>query len=415
MLLLTSTSDAISVVTSSTADTDVHASWVDNASGSITPGRTNTATITTATTTTLVAAPAASTQRNVKTLTIRNRHAATSQTVTVKLTDGTNNLELIKVTLAAGEELHYVDAQGFRVFLASGAQKTGFDPNAVAITGGTITGITDLAVADGGTGASTAAAAATNLGLGTGDSPQFTAVNIGAATDTTLARVSAGVLAVEGVTILTQTLPAGTAATPPIDFVSGTNTTTAAAGAMEYDGLVHYSAHVASARGVNASEQFIFTPAADFTLTSQTPAQKMFNSPANGALTVQGATTYQFECMFDLTTMSASSGTFGWALLGTATFTTIKWWSSANKATLATLLAWQSTYNATSANTALATSTTGTVGAAIIRGVMRINAGGTIIPAVSLGVAAAAVVKAGSFFRCWPVGTNTVASVGNWA
>lgn len=42
-----------------------------------------------------------------------------------------------------------------------------------------------------------------SLGLATSDSPQFAGVNIGTATDTTITRVSAGVIAVEGVTILT--------------------------------------------------------------------------------------------------------------------------------------------------------------------------------------------------------------------
>jgi len=60
---------------------------------------------------------------------------------------------------------------------------------------------TDVAVLHGGTGASSAPNARTNLGVGTGDSPQFTAVNIGHASDTTLARVSAGLASIEGDTI----------------------------------------------------------------------------------------------------------------------------------------------------------------------------------------------------------------------
>ncbi len=58
-----------------------------------------------------------------------------------------------------------------------------------------------LPIANGGTNAITAAAAATNLGLGTGDTPTFTGVNI-SNVDTTVTRASAGVIAVEGVNVL---------------------------------------------------------------------------------------------------------------------------------------------------------------------------------------------------------------------
>ena len=84
-------------------------------------------------------------------------------------------------------------------------------------------GGTDVPIADGGTGASTASAAATALGVGTGDSPQFTAVNIGAATDTTLARASAGNLTVEG----NELYRAGGTDVPLADGGTGRSTLTA--------------------------------------------------------------------------------------------------------------------------------------------------------------------------------------------
>jgi hypothetical protein len=113
----------------------------------------------------------------------------------------------------------------------------------VNIDGGSITGITDLAVADGGTGVSTLTSGGillgsgtsaitamavltdgqmivgdgstdpvaesgstlrTSIGVGTGDSPQLTGIELGHATDTTLARVSAGIASIEGKTILTS-------------------------------------------------------------------------------------------------------------------------------------------------------------------------------------------------------------------
>jgi hypothetical protein len=58
------------------------------------------------------------------------------------------------------------DAPTARTNLGLGTLATQ-NANSVSITGGSITGITDLAVADGGTGASDASGARTNLGLGT--------------------------------------------------------------------------------------------------------------------------------------------------------------------------------------------------------------------------------------------------------
>lgn len=218
----------------------------------------------------------------------------------------------------------------------------------------------------------------------------------------------------------TYTALAGTASLTPLILTlsSAVLNTTAVAGGFEVDTIgVPYYSYAASSRGVNVVSQFISLTTA-YTLTSQTAAQKMFNTSTNGALTVQAGTTYIFDCDFNIGSMSATSGTFGFAIVlgGGASVTSIQWISQAGKsATPATPFGLENTFNTTAANTTLTTASTVTQGAARIQGIIRINVGGTITPSVSLTVAAAAVVGANSRFSLYPIGTNTVTRTGNWS
>lgn len=153
---------------------------------------------------------------------------------------------------------------------------------------------------------------------------------------------------------------------------------------------------------------------ATYTLTSQTAAQKLFNAVANGTITLPvGA--YQFECEFALASMSTGSSSFGFAFGGAATRTEF-WTAEAVKAVFATATSPQRTWN-TTANTAIATASTAANGHARIRGTVHITVAGTLIPQVSLGTAAAAVVQIGSWFRIAPLSvTAALTSAGGpWA
>jgi hypothetical protein len=198
-----------------------------------------------------------------------------------------------------------------------------------------------------------------------------------------------------------------------IVLTADTLTASPTPGAFEYDGVAAYVTPTTAQRGVISAEQLIIQQSA-YTLTSQTAAQKLFNSTSTGTVTLT-AGTYVFDCFFSLSSMSATSGSFGFALGGAATFTQY-WWADAQKgtATLATATATQSTYNI-AANTTLATASVNTVGYVKIGGTIIVTVGGTVIPQVSLGVAAAAAVGVGSYFRIRPIGSTSVASVGNWS
>jgi len=192
---------------------------------------------------------------------------------------------------------------------------------------------------------------------------------------------------------------------------------TASAGLVEYDGSAFYNSVAASTRGVMPSEQYVILDSS-YTLTSQTAAQKLFNASTNGAVNLPIGT-YQFECSFSLTSLSAVPGSFGFAIVaGTAVIGSQGWVSIAGRPSNFSSTPASATINYnTTANTVVTASSAITNGIATIRGIIKITTAGTIIPSVSMTQASAAVVGANSYFKISPISGTSAANitVGNWS
>ena len=126
MMILEGTSALLKLVTSAAAAVDTHVSYADHteSTDNITTDSQHQL-ITTAATTTILASPASGVKRNAKLVNVRNSHASTANTVTVKLTDGTTEVELFKATLAAGETLVLNDTGTWFVYDSVGGVKMG--------------------------------------------------------------------------------------------------------------------------------------------------------------------------------------------------------------------------------------------------------------------------------------------------
>ena len=174
MLLLTSTSDKIQVITSAATACGVHASWVDLSGSTVTPDRSNTS-ISSATTTDVVTSPAASTQRNVKFLSVFNDATSGSQTITIRHTDGATVVDLWQGTVPAQTGVIFDESSGWRVstpYPAADVQTFDFPGGIWTKPTGRKTGLTLVrlwgAGGGGGGGASLATAAVAKGGSGGG-------------------------------------------------------------------------------------------------------------------------------------------------------------------------------------------------------------------------------------------------------
>jgi hypothetical protein len=158
--------------------------------------------------------------------------------------------------------------------------------------------------------------------------------------------------------------------------------------------------------------------AADATGSNVNTAQPWF--PTAGAVTVAAATTYFFEGYLRLS-RSAGTTSHSTQLLfgGTASLTGIAYQAVVNTGDVVTnAAANQTAIEVATATTVKAASTSATEQTAIrVFGIIRINAGGTLIPQFQYTSApgGAPTVKANSFFKLFPIGDNTVATRGTWA
>ena len=212
---------------------------------------------------------------------------------------------------------------------------------------------------------------------------------------------------------------AGTVTNAPIVYTSGTNLTSAIAGATEYDGRVFYATGQSSQRGLIDTEHFIVL-ASSYTGSDVSTAQQVFNSPAGGIITLPASTSYFMEAVYYITRAAGTtSHTLSTLFALGGTLTSIAYTADTTSTTGNALGAVSRIYaTAATATAVTAASTTATENiTVIIKGVVRTNTAGSFTPQIKYSAApgGAPTILANSYLRLIPIGTNTVTSVGNWS
>lgn len=191
---------------------------------------------------------------------------------------------------------------------------------------------------------------------------------------------------------------------------------TAAAGNVEFDGKAFYANAAASSRQVVTAKQIATVQGSTVALNNaSTSAQNIFAS-ANDVLTVQASTTYRFRARLSFNT-GATSHTTAFGFGGTATFTSCNYTAQATSSAAATAATPQMTRVAAATATVLTAASTAVTTDMVLEGIIRVNAAGTIIPQItfSAGPTGTCETALDSYFELEPIGSNTVAAVGNWA
>jgi hypothetical protein len=221
-------------------------------------------------------------------------------------------------------------------------------------------------------------------------------------------------------TAVVTPVPAGTASVSPLTFTSGTNLTTAAAGAMEYDGKVPYFTPQGTQRGVVPGMQY-YELNSTLAGSNATGAQ----STLGVGCTLSASTVYAFDIIFAI---SKSAGTVshdiqllfgGTATLNNINYTFVRSTSTTSFTSVAAYQTLGGYIQTASATSVVSASTSAAIyHTFILKGIVSINAGGTFIPQYQLTVApgGAYTVAVGAYMDIYPIGASgSNINVGTWA
>ena len=211
----------------------------------------------------------------------------------------------------------------------------------------------------------------------------------------------------------------GIATRAPIVVPVGTLLTNAVTGAIEHDGTSFYTTPDTAAvggRGVMDCAM-LACQSAVATLSSATGNQRIFGTPTTGALSVAAGTTYLIDALILVNTGTATTRTTSFNFGGTATITSIMFETGYLGAVAGTIAASQSARFILAAGGVMNATNILASSHFKVRGVVRINAAGTLIPQIAFSAAPGATCSIGinSFMKLTPIGNGTVNQIGAWA
>lgn len=209
---------------------------------------------------------------------------------------------------------------------------------------------------------------------------------------------------------------AGAAGFAGLKLAAGTLMTTPGVGDVEVAATNVYMTTDAGNRGYVPIRHFIRADAAR-TLPNDLNENAIFNSPANGRLTLETGV-YKFEAIIAITAMSATSGNalIDWLGAGTAVCASWLWYYTGKDGTNSGVANLNGAVRTTQDSAAsIVTAGTGTEMFVRAEGTFEVTTGGTLIPSVDQVTATAtASVNIGSYFMCERMGPTTSVSVGQW-